>query len=343
MNNLVPIELLVEQPIANELCQKGLAEVVLRHADAKYRSFVKCVIPNSAVQAEEKVESLLHDTSKKLEISNLRHFFSRVDRNSSSWTSELKQMSMRVDELVSKTSFLRGMSLFNIGLEVANIAVDIHGFKVIASHISSLRSDVQEIAKRVDQLITIKENEKISNSQNLFMHFNSMLDKFEQNKLIDLDSLDNLIIDFRSFIDEMIRATEQGSLNPEITLHIIYTLMPGYTILLGEYLKLYYFANQTSPHNYEFYMSLYDELDTPIVRQKIFDYYMLEKQMPSIDVIDIMNTHFLLGVAGKTQIEQQMDLVRPLRTKEKFEKFQQEENNAIQDQIANVLATASMS
>lgn len=343
MDSLVPIELLIAQPIAKELQQKGLAELVLRHTDAKYRAFVKCMIPNSSAHAEEKIASLLHESEKQLGISDLRNYFARFDRNSSTWTNELKQLAMRADDLVSKTSILRSLSFLNIGLELANIAVDAHGFKMIASRISSLKSDIQEIAERLDQLIAIKENEKLSTSQNLFMHFNSMLDKLDQNKYIDLDDLEDLIIDFRSFIDEMICSLAQETMNPEITLHIIYTLMPGYTVLLGEFLKLYYFANQTSPSNYELFMSLYDELDKSVIRQKIFDYYMLEKQMSSFDVIDIMNTHFLLGVAGRTQIEQEMDLVRPLGTKEKFEEFEKEQDNAIQDQIANVLATASSS
>ena len=117
--------------------------------------------------------------------------------------------------------------------------------------------------------------------------------------------------------------------------------MPGYTMLLGEFLKLYYFVYQDSPNNYDMFMSIYDELDDKTIRNTIFDYYMLDQKKPNIEVIDILNTQFLLGVAGKVQVETEMELVRPLKTSERFEEFEREVDEAIQSQIAQVLATAN--
>lgn len=44
MDNMVTLEMLVDKTIADEVKEKGLAEIALRRGDAKFRAMVKCKI-----------------------------------------------------------------------------------------------------------------------------------------------------------------------------------------------------------------------------------------------------------------------------------------------------------
>ena len=58
MNNMVSLEMLVDKAIADEVREKGLAELALRRADAKFRAMVKCKIIDTSVDGKMVPEKL---------------------------------------------------------------------------------------------------------------------------------------------------------------------------------------------------------------------------------------------------------------------------------------------
>ena len=44
MEDLVALEMLVKKSVADEVAQKGLVEIALRRADARFKAMIKCRI-----------------------------------------------------------------------------------------------------------------------------------------------------------------------------------------------------------------------------------------------------------------------------------------------------------
>lgn len=71
-------------------------------------------------------------------------------------------------------------------------------------------------------------------------------------------------------------AIHDEKLKEELVLKIIYTLMPAYTSLFNEYVRIYFFAKHTTPLNYKRFMDLYAELEIEGFRERLEHYFFLE-------------------------------------------------------------------
>lgn len=97
----------------------------------------------------------------------------------------------------------------------------------------------------------------------------------------------------------MVRNLRDSVFEKELTLKIIYSLLPAYTQLLNEFTKRYYFQNQCLPANYEMFMGMYNELEDSDYRNELRDYYYLEKKLHSREILDILNAQTLVELNGR--------------------------------------------
>lgn len=112
------------------------------------------------------------------------------------------------------------------------------------------------------------------------------------------------------------------ALETETALNIIYTLLPAYTIMFNEFNKHFYFKNTYLSANYSMFCGLYDELEQAAYQEKLTDHYFIDKKCHCKDVIDLINTHKLLGINGKVQIEDQVVILQTLENREDVEKLE---------------------
>ena len=330
MEDLVALELLVKKSVADEVAQKGLAEIALRRADAKFKAMVKCRILGEAIASEE-IPQRIASSAMQLSIpgtnsmesirGTLRAFEKGLGKQVTALTATTKNMAIQVDSIYSMTSSVRSLSYLNIGISMANLAVDVAGFIVVNDKLNVLHSDVQLIANIIKKLAIVQKNEKISECQKLIMRFNSMSAKIQSADVVNLDDLENLIIDMRAYISEMILNLQNDVLETKLVLKIIFSLLPAYTLLFGEYTKRYYYGKQCLPANYEIFLKLYDELEGMNFRGRLHDYYFLDQKMHSQEVLDVLNAQTLLGLNGKVQIEDMASMLKMLETREKIEAF----------------------
>ena len=145
----------------------------------------------------------------------------------------------------------------------------------------------------------------------------------------------------RAFVSEMLRDLSDEVFEKEVILEIINTLMPAYTILFCEYLDRYYFEKQKEPANYDMFISLYDELVESDFVQKLEDYYFLDMKMHNIDVIDIINAQMLLGLNGRVQVEDQLEILKTLKTEENVKEFERDLDNYVREEIEEKISEIS--
>lgn len=60
---------------------------------------------------------------------------------------------------------------------------------------------------------------------------------------------------------------------------------------------------------------------------------LTEKKLPNLEVIDILNAQSLLGINGRVQVEDQLNLVRFFETEEKLNQFEKDVDNLVKAQV----------
>ena len=330
MEDFVALEMLVKKSVADEVAQKGLAEIALRRADAKFKAMVKCRILGDTVLGDG-IPQRVAASAMKLSIpgtnsiesirGTIRAFEKGVGNQIAALSATTKNMALQVDGIYSLTKSIKSLSYLNTGVSMANLAVDVAGFIVVNDKLNTLNSEVQLVANNINRIANVQKNEKLSDCQKLIMRFNSMSAKIQSGDVFNLDDLESLIIDMRAYISEMILNLHDEALGTELVLKIIFSLLPAYTLLFGEFTRRYYYEKHNLPANYEMFLKLYDELESVNFRGKLHDYYFLDCKMHSQEVLDVLNTQTLLGLNGKVQIQDQTSMLQMLGTKEKVEAF----------------------
>ncbi|MBQ9661861.1 MAG: hypothetical protein IJV40_01775 [Oscillospiraceae bacterium] len=331
----VPVMIAREQ-LANLQPPGRAIEIVTRTAKKKYKPFIDAVIGSDAQKAEQVAEKLLGGYG----LEDVRGTVNSMRKNLHTLSTTCKNMSVQVDQIYKLVGSVQNLAYLNAGLGLVNLGVNIAGFAMISTKLNTLSSEIQKISVRVNQIANIQKNNIIARFQKLTMLFNQMSTKLQENAKIELDELEKLIIEIRAFLSEMILNLNDKALQEEILLEIVYTLVPAYTSLLCEFVKTYYFQKQNVPANYELFLKVYDELEEAHFRQNLFDYYMLTKKLSNLDVVDILNAQSLLGVNGRVQVEDELDLVRVLKNKEKYDDFERKVDSYVQEQVKAAVAAA---
>lgn len=350
--NMVPIELLVKDVLADELYDDGFAEIAFRRSDAKFREMVKCKIAGNSVINEEILNKIavsalntdvlstdIYDIRKSINKTNIN--LGNISKSIKTIPGSLKGLSTKVDGIYQGVNIVKGLSYINVGLSMVNIAADVVGFVVIRNNLLKLNDTVMDIAREVGEISIIQKNSKISECNKLIMQFNSLSSKIQDGDPIDLDSIDNWLINTKTFISEMISNLTGDALEIEVFLNMISSLLPSYTIMLGYYLKSYYFKKKKRPANYDIYINLFCELMEISFDEMLFDYYCLNKNYSLLDTKDVINSQFLINLNDRIFIEDQQYLLETLKTKNKFDEFESKIDVIVENRINEMIPQLS--
>ena len=331
MEDMVVLEMLVNRSVADELSQKRLAEIALRRTDSKFKALVKCRILGDKTLSDELVHNIQSSALKKglsntTDLSTVRNTMRTVSQNIEAnllnLSSTAKNLSVQVDSIYQLSNAIKTISFVNTGISLANLAVDVAGFVIINRKLNVVNSEIKTVINEIQKLSDIVKNEKISDCQKLIMKYNSLSSKILNSEAVNQDDMENLLIEMKTFISEMIRNLLDNTFDKNLLLDMIYILMPAYTQLFAEYNKRVYYSKQSLPPNYDIFMSLYSELENNDLRQDLQDYYFLNLKMYSQDVIDLLNAKTLVEMNQKVLIEDQVSAMRMLGTGEQCDAFE---------------------
>lgn len=342
MGELVALEMLVDKLVADEVLKKGIAEIALRRADAKFKAMVKCGVHGAPVAGDTVPQKII---SNLMKLSNQNTYSQNqvskalriVDKNTKALAAVTKNMAVSVDSIYQMTNAVMNVSYLNAGISMANLAVDAAGFVIVTEKLNVLSSEVQEISVKIDRIVNVQKNEKISKCQKLIMQCKTMATKIKDQDSVDLDALEALIIDLRAFISDMMRNLNDNALSEDVVLRIVFTLLPAYTCLFSDFVQRYYYQKNSIPVNYDSFLSLYDELGTDNFIQTVENYYFLEQNKHAAEVVDILNAGRLLALNGKVQVEDQLALMRALETRENVILFDKEIKRHVEKRIAGMI------
>ncbi len=299
--------------------------LIARREDGTIMEYAKCELLSSN-EASDKTSELLSEVYKylkkdsvdKASVRNILKDYKNGMKNLSGFTENL---STSIENLGEELNSIEALSYINIGLTMANIAVDVAGFVIINKKLNELNNQIQDVSTRLGILEDLEKNKIIREYKGFALDYNSLLTKISHNEPVELDHLEKFVNIFYTYLDELIGNYWSNAINTDVFLMIINTLMPAYTLITCELIDRHYFDRGIIPSNYESYIGLFDRLMEPSYAKRLEEYFFYEKKLNTIYSMDAVNTEILLALNGKTQLEDQVEIVKELKTKDKVDEF----------------------
>ena len=345
---MVDIMLRVPAELAKYINDNGIAEICKRNGIARFESFTKCKFLGEAKDDAGRINDLFEEImnvkgQNKIGIDKVRKELSNVKDGLANLNVATKNMgaSLQTIEAVAKAS--KTLSYINVGLSLANIGVSVAGFIVVSNKLNNLAVEVKHMAKQVGNISDVQKNEKITTYEQLIMKFNSMVDRLRRNKDVGLKEIEELLIEMRSYVSDLVRNLNDEALGAEILLNIINSIMPAYTLLFCEFLDRHYFEEGIIPANYDMFITLYDEFASEKFKISLEDYYFFVLKMHNLDVLDAINTQILLGINGRVQVEDQLEILKTFKTKDKYEQYEQELDSIVEKEYNEAVEALKIS
>ncbi len=324
-NILQKIILEVDPEIAEMIYKNAdkLQELVFRRADKKFQQFVKAKIVDSnppeeaakqIMQAAVKVQdsfkknkAAIHKVVNKINLAAKK--LDLMDMN-------LDKISVNLDSIMNSMGDLENLAFVQIALSVINIAVDVAGFIIIAQKMNGLSNQLDQIAAALGDLKDISVENMRSDCEKLSLDYNSFVDKIQNKDAIKLDELEEYLKRSKPFISKLVRLLEKKAVDTEVLLNMIFTLLPAYTSILSIFLKAYYTEKHSTPSNYENFLDVYQDINSPEFRNSVQDYYLLEKGFNYSAVIDILNVQLYTVFSERLELEDELTLLEIFGDKE---------------------------
>lgn len=333
MSDFVELNLLVEKYVADEVAQKGLAEIALRQVDAKFREFAKAPIVNGKnddeiardVLAELRESFAVKDYQLNKINNKLFSLEKSIDKTSKSFSrldQTTRSMMMQVDRIFDSTSIIKKVGFLNTGIGLVNLGVDIVGFLSTESRLDGVSEQLQKQSIVLLAAQNRSESEKSSKCLNLSRLYTQIMNRVNDNDAIDYYDIETAIRDFESFINEMIIELTNDSLSTDLALEIICTLLPAYSALLIVWVEKYFKNKRKWPDNLPGFMSLYGKLLESSMMRKLEDFYFLNQMNSYSFVNKVITGYMMLVLNGRTQVEDVLEKLEILNSENNSEEFE---------------------
>lgn len=302
------LNIVVDPVIADTIRKNGLVEIALRRKDKKFSSFIKANITD-------------------LEVAN------EVGKTVSNSKKSLLNLSSRV----------RAISYIDLGLSLANLAIDTAGFIVIAQKMNDLSKHVGVIYEELGKLKNISVEDIRSNYEKLCLDYNSFVTKINDNDQLDRDAIEEYLKKAKAFISKLIRLLLNEDIDAEKLLNMIFALLPAYTSMLCIFFRSYYFDKRNIPLIYDNLKEVYEEIKDPKFRDKVQDYYLLDKNYNYRDVVDIIRIQSATIFDENLEIEDQIKLIEVFSNDESYRAFEKSLDYTVESEVKECVARINMS
>lgn len=340
------ISLWADENIADEINRKKIVEIAIRKSNAKFKSFVKCNVIDGGENGKSYSEIVQGMISSSQDI-DIKTVIKDMNDNRNSLVNKIEGMSdiykggiNNFEVYAEKLDLVKELSYLNIGLTLANTAVSLIGFRVINNNIESLKNRIDIIGNNLDEKIgkinhkldylvggldsvrSIQKNGFLNRCYTILMKYTAMVARIEHNEY-DLNDVEALIIEIRTYISEMLLNMQDGALEIGGCFELLYTIVPAYTLLLCEFIKRYYFKYSETPGNYASFIGVYEKFQEQEYLEKIRDYYMLEEKRMFLEVEKIMNVHKVIVTNEVIEITDQVNMLEIVGNKNCYDMLEE--------------------
>lgn len=329
MTSMVDLVIRTSPALAKRLLDNGAADIITRRADGKFDAITKCIVsmltPNDA-QLSNTILNVINVAKYAtnpalglgidlLKISGVITSSIKMNRISR----DIKTILSRVGEICVSLNVVKDISYLNLGIGLVNLGTEIAGIIYIGKRLNDVQKSIEQLSTQIGQLKSMLTNERISYFHRLCLRFGSISVRLKDNDLVDRKEIEELLIDMRAFISEMIRNLYYDAIDAEIILEMIFTLLSAYVSLLDVFVRDYYFEKGRFQDNLETYsIQLFNELLDDKFIKIIGDYLVVKKGLQISEALSALQTQQLLVANCMLQHQDNIDLIKLLGTKEDY-------------------------
>lgn len=318
------IELIVDKALAKTIKEKGLAEIVLRQKNARFKSMVKCSLPTDT--SEKVLEKALEKASEHIDakkirkgLADLRNATNSIDSKLSQFTNSIDNISDSVTSLAKATNVVKAVSFLNVAMTGISIVTTDAGIAYLSMQLNEIKNDLQTVTQGIEKLTNIEKSKMTEQYNELALKILNLSQKIADNERVPLHVYEDLLAQLNPFILKLIENAKDDSFPLMDIMRIIIHLLPAYTMVLEEYTKAYYAEKEKVPAIQGHYASLYDSLDDEVLLKKIYDHVFLVEKLSFREAIDTVNMHELMLLQQKQQLEDTNTFLTSSLTKEEKE------------------------
>ena len=345
MENLTPIELLVNKKVYADIMQKGFAEITQRRKDAKFIEMVKSPIFFEKV-TENSTNNLIAQESLKMtnNQSNIRRIINELGLGKASvneLTVTTKNIASQVNGLGMMMESVQSLEYLNVGLNLANISLDVAGFAMVLNKLDKmekslkgLRNEIESLSNHLSDIAASQWGEKKEEYQKLSWRCKNLVFDIKKKKDVSTKRIEDMIIDLMGFFSYIQDAFSENRFDQESLLKMMITLLPVYSFLVDQDIeRRFYDDNGAVPPSYEDYIAVYNYYASSTFRERLEDFLILEKGLHLIDATDIVNTWSLFALNGRVQNEDKLSILQEFKTKELVSSYERTVDDMVKIEI----------
>lgn len=344
MDNLTPIELLVNEKVYDDIMQKGFAEITQRRKDAKFTEMVKSPIFFEKV-TENPTNNLIAQESLKMtnNQNNIRHAINELGLGKASvneLTATTKNMASQVNMLGMTMKSVQSLEYLNASLNFANISVDVAGFAMVLNKLNlmnerllGLDKEIDGMSDRLSSIAANQWNKEKGNYKRLILDCKSILLNIKLGKNVTTDKIENMLHRLIGFITYIQDSFKENRYDQETLLKMMASLIPPFSFLVSKNIEKRLFEDNVLPPGLQECMDTYAFYNSPVFREKLEDFYILEKGMHINDAMDIVNTWSLFALNGRVQNEDLLSLLKTYNTKELYAAYESKVDDMVKLEI----------
>lgn len=256
------IELIVDKALAKAIKEKGLAEIVLRQKNARFKSMVKCSLPSDT--SEKVLEKALEKTSEHIDakkirkgLADLRNATNSIDSKLSLFTNSIDNISDSVTSLAKATNVVKAVSFLNVAMTGISIVTTAAGIAYLSMQLNEIKNDLQTVTQGIEKLTNIEKSKMTEQYNELALKILNLSQKIADKERVPLHVYEDLLAQLNPFILKLVENAKDDSFPLMDIMRIIIHLLPAYTMVLEEYTKAYYAEKEKVPAIQGHYASLY--------------------------------------------------------------------------------------
>ena len=342
------VTLLVDDSIAKELEEKGLAEIALRRQNARFERIIKCDIDerresktfDNAMEILEKTLDI--SCENKATLGKANHAINHLDKNVEMINGHISAISNQMSDLSGVADRMYGYlrvtsfaSIFNAGLSIVDIGINIAGFRRVQRHLESIENQLKTVLDGIEDLKNISKAELKSEYTDILLDYSTILDQIECND-IDIKDLRNTVKRICTYITKIILNINDETFDINTLLSLVYPLIPLYAVVLCLLLKEHYLKYKKMPNGYSQFMNVFDSLIDPDFLSKQKKYWFIQQDENINSTYAIINYQKMMVINCVSQIHDWVKVLQRLKTREEIDRFEKITEEAANKRITEI-------
>lgn len=349
---MVKIELLCSKEVAEKLMKNGIAEIFLRNAKKRFIKDCKCTVLNHVEKASG--NDILQETTRLLleqklspekanaAVNALKQQMNRTDGHFLNISNALKNVATDVGSMRNSLASITSLSGLNAAVGLVNLGFSVYAFQAVTSQLNEISSAVQSVSSAVVKLNRNEKNKAVEQYEKIILEANTIADLISNHREPDLKKLELYLNDFYAFMHKLCHSIYDRSLDLKDMPAMLLLLLKLYTMILTYFLTEYYEAYGRMPSNYDTYISIYDELFSDNFERTLTDYLFLSMDCSNRETTAAVAAVELSVVDCRSEVDDRVNLLQTLKTKEKMEEYDRLVDQAAQKQMEELSEQVAM-